>query len=343
MGWVTLFAMDKRFVGKLLAVLGATLVATSISVGALASAAVPQAPKTNPGQGLEISPPLIELTANPGQTVTTQIRVRNVTNGALQVTGEADDFGANSDESGTPQIFINEQGETRYSLKYWISDVPNLLLAPQELKTNMITINVPANAEPGGHYGVVRFTGVPAGIGATSGVSLSASVGALILLTVNGDITHQLNTIQFAAGNATAADSDVKVAGFFEHGPISFLVRLQNNGSVHEAPHGSIVMKNAVFGPSQTLAVNANGGNVLPASIRRFVQTMPNKMLFGFYTAKLSMVYDGNKTLVANTSFWVIPWKLILLVLVGLLVLGYLLKIGIRKYNEHIIAMARRR
>jgi hypothetical protein len=53
--------------------------------------------------------------------------------------------------------------------------------------------------------------------------------------------------------------------------------------------------------------------------------------------------YAVNKPLSAKMSFWIIPWKLLLLALLGLVVLGYLIKIAVRRYNEHIIAMARRR
>jgi hypothetical protein len=296
----------------------------------------------SPGQGLEISPPVIELSANPGQSVSTNISVRNVTAGELVATATTNDFGASSDESGTPKLLLTETGATRYSLRYWVTGVNGLDLAAGELKTTKVVINVPANAEPGGHYGVVRFTGVPPDMKQT-GVALSASVGALILLTVNGDITHQANVEQFSTGTQNVKTAEFSVSGFFEHGPVDFLVRIKNSGSVHEQATGIITVKNMFGGKVATVAVNSLGGNVLPDSIRRFTQTLANKQLFGLYTAKLSMTYAGNKTLAANASFWVIPWKLVLLVLLGLLVIGYLLKVGIRKYNQHIIAMARRR
>ncbi len=292
------------------------------------------------GQGLEISPPVVELSANPGQTITTQIRVRNVTSGPLVVTGEADDFGAGTDESGTPKILTKENGQTRYSLKYWVSAVPDLTLAPQELKTNIITISIPPNAEPGGHYAVVRFTGVPASLSGT-GVALSASVGTLILLRVNGAITENVKLAQFSTGHESTTDTWTPM-GFFQHGPVDFLVRLQNTGSVHEKAQGWILIKDMFGNKVAQLTVNADGGNVLPASIRRFVSTWSNKKLLGKYTATLALSYAGNKTVSGNLSFWVIPWELILLILVGLVVVVYLLRVGLKRYNEHIIAMARK-
>ena len=78
-------------------------------------------------------------------------------------------------------------------------------------------------------------------------------------------------------------------------------------------------------------------------SIRRFTQTLLEKQLFGHYTAKMTLNYSSSKVLSGSIGFWVIPWKLILLVIIGLVVIGYLLKGGLRKYNDHIIARARRR
>ncbi len=291
----------------------------------------------SPGQGLEISPPVIELSANPGQTVTTSIRVRNVASGELIAKGKADDFGAGSDESGQPKLLLNETGATRYSLKYWVQSVPDLTLAPQELKTATVTINVPANAEPGGHFGVIRFTAVPPDVQGT-GVALSASVGTLVLLRVAGPVTDKLSVAEFSAQQGG------KSGGFFEHGPIDFLVRLKNDGTVHEKAQGTIVVSDSFGHKVASLAVNPTGGNVLPGSIRRFTQSLSQKQLFGHYTAKLSLTYvSGAKKLDGSLGFWVIPWKLILLILLGLAVLIYLLKLAIKRYNAYIIAQARKR
>lgn len=287
----------------------------------------------SPGQGLEISPPVIELTADPGQTITTHIRVRNVTQGILIAKGKADDFGAGSDESGQPKLLLDETGATRYSLKYWVQGVPDMQLAPQELKDATITIAVPRNAEPGGHFGVIRFTAVPPDLQGT-GVALSASVGTLVLLRVSGAVTEKLSVEQFATMRGENPTS------FFENGPVNFLVRIKNEGTVHDAPKGSVTVYNLFGRKEASVAVNPNGGNVLPDSIRRFEQNLPGTHWFGHYTAKLSLAYAGNQTLTASAGFWVIPWRLVLVVIAALVVLFFAGKWGLRKYNEHIIAIA---
>jgi hypothetical protein len=225
-----------------------------------------------------------------------------------------------------------------------VQGVPDLRLAPQELKTATVTIKVPTNAEPGGHFGVIRFTAVPPDLEGT-GVALSASIGTLVLLRVSGEVKDKLSMVEFASLK------DGKKAGFFEHGPIDFMVRVKNEGTVHEKVQGSIEVTNMFGKKIGTVPVNSRGGNVLPDSIRRFPSTddksdkleLSNKALFGMYTAKLNLTYLGGKEkLSTSLSFWVIPWKMILLVLVGLVALFYVLRLSIRRYNQHIINMARR-
>ena len=306
--------------------------------------AAPPANAGSAGQGLEISPPVIELSADPGQTVIASIRLRNVTKGQLIAKGKADDFGAGDSEEGQPKLLLNETGETRYSLKYWVQSVPDLLLAPQELKTNVIKIVVPKNAEPGGHFGVIRFTAVPPELEGT-GVALSASIGALILLKVSGAIKENVTLAEFSTVHATKVngkDPVYKKTNFFEYGPIDFIVRAHNEGSVHEKLKGTIEVKDWAGKKVASVIVNDKGGNVLPGSIRRFAETLNNKQLFGHYSASLALTYSSDKKLNASIGFWVIPWKLILIVVLILIVLFFLLKYGLRRYNKHIIAQARK-
>lgn len=311
-------------------------------------------PANNSGQGLEISPPVLELNANPGQTVTATIRVRNVAAGQLIAKGRADDFGAGDNEDGQPRLLLDEQGSSRYSLKSWISAVPDLRLAPQELKTAVVNIRVPANAEPGGHFGVIRFTAVPPELEGT-GVSLSASVGTLVLLRVSGAIKNDVTLEEFSSarvstGTKTEQQGQLTTKqSFFEQSPVGLLVRLRNRGTVHEKVQGSVTITDTFGNNVATVPVNEKGGNVLPESVRRFEQVLDKKALkdkglFGRYTAKLSLTYlGGQKSLNATTTFWVIPWTIILGVLLGLIVLFFALKFGLRRYNEHIIKQARRR
>ncbi|HET9721626.1 MAG TPA: hypothetical protein VFP32_01175 [Candidatus Saccharimonadales bacterium] len=302
-------------------------------------AATPPASTTG-GQALEIAPPLVELSANPGQTITTQILLRDVSSTELVVTGQANDFVAQG-ENGTPKILLNNNASNDpYSMKDWVNFPGNLLLVPKEIKTMKVTISVPANASPGGHYGVIRFTGTPPSLSGT-GVSLSASVGTLVLLTVNGKITENMSVKEFSVNH------NGKTGSFFESGPLDFVVRLNNQSNVHEEPSGLITVSDTFGKKIATMRVNNPPRNILPGSVRKFDAKLDktvigNRMLFGRYKATLSMTYGSDKKpLNATMTFWVIPWKIILIIIACIIVGFFALRFAIRRYNQRIISKSR--
>lgn len=295
------------------------------------------------GQAFSISPPLINLGANPGQTVTTNIKFTNISGGDLLIKTQYNDFGAKN-ETGEPNIIFDDNTNTPYSLRQWITGPEPFILKSKEERALQFSITVPKNAEPGGHYAVIRFTGSSPQTGG-SGVALSASLGSLVLLQVSGDVTQQATVDSFFA-----AGQNFSPSSFFENGPINFVERIQNTGNTHIQPSGTIKISNLFGKEVASLRVNGDPSdlantprNILPASIRRFNQNYPPIWLFGRYTAQLQLSYAGGKTLVATTAFWVIPYKLILAVFIGAVLVFVGLRLAIKRYNAYIIRQARKK
>lgn len=319
--------------GLVVLAMSVLLFATSGSVRA--AAAIPGVGGT---QALEIAPPVLVLTADPGQTIKTQISLRDVANNDLLVTAQVNDFVA-AGEDGTPKIITHPSGVNPYSIKSWIATFPKLLMKPRQIVNVPVTIKVPADASPGGHYGVLRFSGTAPTLGG-QGVSLSASLGSLMLVTVNGDIKEKLSVAEFSANTEGARST------FFNSAPIHFVTRLKNEGNVHEQPIGQIRITD-MFGKNvANLNVNLPPRNVLPSSIRRFESPLDstvigNKRLFGRYHAALKVTYGKtNQLTTADMYFWVVPYKLIAGVVV-LIVGGFFgLKYLITRYNRAIVKRA---
>ncbi len=288
------------------------------------------------GQALEIGPPVINLTADPGQTIKTSIKLRDVSPNDLLVQGQVNDFTANG-EDGTPRVILDPGEKSPYSMIDWFSPINQLLLKSKEVKDLSVTINIPADAAPGGYFAVVRFTATAPQLNDT-GVSLSASLGALILLKVNGDAKEDMSIADFFA------TSNSNKSSFFESIPIGFVERLQNNGNLHEQPAGKIIITD-MFG-KDVATVNLTSRNVLPQSIRKFEQTLDsktigNKILFGLYHAELTVKYgEKGDEIKSNISFWVIPYKLIIAVILGLIVLFFAIKLALSRYKKKILAQA---
>ena len=293
------------------------------------------------GEALEIAPPLLYLSANPGQSIIAKIYLRDISSGPLYVSTTTDDFVAQGN-SGAPKILLNETSLDPYSLKNYVVPIQSLLLQPKQIKILNFQINVPPNASPGGHYGVIRFTATPPSLNGSSGVALSASLGALILLTVNGHIVENLVVHQFNVAQSGQTGS------FFQSAPLNFNELLSNTGNEHVVPTGLLTITDMFGHKLAVMDINRSQGNVLPASSRLFTQTVNsnvigNKRLFGRYTASISLLYgSSNKKLTATLVFWVIPWQEILILLIALIGGFFLLRWLIRRYNRHILDKAKK-
>lgn len=322
-------------------ILGIVSFRTNASALVNSSATTSHASATNSGEALEIAPPLLYLSANPGQTIEAKIYLRDISSSPLVVSGTTNDFIA-SGLNGTPKILLHETTPDPYSLKSYVAPIQSLLLQPKQLKILYIKINVPANASPGGHYGVIRFTGTPPTLNGGNGVSLTASIGALVLLTVSGNITQHLNVHQFSVSH------NGNSGHFFQSAPLLFSEILQNTGNVQEQPTGLLTIKDMFNHKLVVMDINRRQGNVLPSSMRQFTElvnhnVIGNKQLFGRYTASISMSYGtSKKTLKDTLTFWVIPIKLIISALVILIGGFFLLRMLIRRYNQHILDKAQK-
>lgn len=315
-----------------------TVLAGSI-VSITQAAPSPQSPANN-GQALEIAPPVITLSANPGQTIKTQISLRDVSSGKLIVTGEVNDFVAGG-EDGTPKILLDTGESSPYSMKSWVAPLSQLLLKPRQIENLPVTITVPKNASPGGYYSVIRFTATPPDLDG-NGVSLSASLGALVLLKVNGTAKESLAVEEFSMNQSG------KTGSLFQSTPLQFVERIKNTGNIHEQPSGQITITDMFGKKVATVNVNLPPRNILPQSIRKFEQSLDSsvigdKKLFGKYTAELKITYGTtNQTITASQIFWVIPYTLIAIVIAVLLVAFFAFRFLIKRYNRHIIRKAQK-
>ncbi len=310
-------------------------IAAVTTISTLAVAPANAAAPTGSGQALEIAPPVLNIRANPGEVVKTKISLRDVSTSPLVVRNQINDFVA-AGEDGTPKLLLDaDKDASPYSLKDWVQPLAELTIKPKEVNQLPVTIRVPKNAAPGGYYAVIRFTATPPGLDST-GVSLSASLGTLILLRVNGDAKEKVEVEQFSA----TKNNDVN--WLFESAPITFLTRLKNSGNLHEQPTGQVAVKDMFGNSVANVNINLNRNNILPGSIRKFEQPLDSsvigdKFLFGRYTADLKLTYGSKgESLVASTSFWVIPYRLIGFAFI-------LIRIGLSRYNERVIETSRSR
>ena len=185
-------------------------------------------------------------------------------------------------------------------------------LEPKDQKFVDFIIEVPENAEPGGKYGSV-LASVTGAIGEEiSGLGIAQKVGSLLLLTISGSVQESLTVKEFSAPS------------FLEHGPVSFLIRFENTGTVHVRPRGFVTITNWLG--KKVVDLEFPQMNVIPNVTRRIEASWQEKWFFGKYTATLVGSYGASNTPFNPSvlTFWVFPWKIALAIfLIIILILTF--------------------
>lgn len=338
--------MLRKKVASVISLLAAFAV---LSGGAAFAATQPNATNGSASDnGLKVSPVRSDVTINAGSTQTVQVTVTNVTTSVSSYDVVINDFTAGSDESGQPQILLDA---TKYapshSLKRLVGTLGSITLQPGESKNVNVPITIPKNYAAGGYFGAVRFAPHTDQNATNKNVTLSASVGSLVLVTVPGDIHEQVTVVSMDARDAVEANQvDAPRTVFFDGKDINGVVRFQNSGDVQEQPFGKITLKNWRGKVIGTYEVNSTTprGNVLPDSIRKFSVPMKDVGGLGKYTMTGNFGY-GNKgqLITASTTFYVIPvFTIVLIVLVIALILFLIFGLPrvIKRYNRSVVARA---
>lgn len=245
-------------------------------------------------QAVSISPLNFELNGNPGDKLSNVVRIYNDLNSEINVKMEVQDFVA-AGENG--EVLIKEGENTSYSLAKWVTLLPETFTIPaQSSQMVEFTVRIPADAEPGGHYGSVLAT--ISGSSSGNGVGINMKVGSLLLLDVAGQVSENLGV------------SDFQAPAFSENGPDSLSARFTNDGTVHLKPRGFVLVKN-MFG-TEVAKIDLPQLNVLPQSTRKVDIPLKLDNQFGRYEATLAAIYGAaNEPISAVTVYWVIPYKLL--------------------------------
>jgi hypothetical protein len=254
---------------------------------------------------LNVSPLRLELSVDPGQRVEREITLKNAGSAVVLMASETQDFAA-ADVSGKP-TFV-PAAESDWAMSGWVTMKPSTFsLRPGQEKTVVLVIDVPEQAEPGGHYAAALFGSRAKGGGDTQVVG---KVGTLLLLTVSGAIKESLS-VSLSSGR------------LLEGGPIDLQVRSENTGNVHVRPEGEVTVAPLLWGDERSLPVP--GENVLPSSVRESTVRL-DQLPIGVYKASVQVTYGSGKVSAASErqTFVVLPWKLLL----GALVIFFLGGLG---------------
>lgn len=275
-----------------------------------------------------VGPARFDLEMGPGDVRVVELTVTNRAGIGRVFSFSAED--TMGSETGERAIRLLGDQEGPYTFRDYIS-VPHtsFYLEHAERARIPVTISIPPDAEPGGRYGSIltSVTTNPVdaedGSGPQPGSAIISRISTVFFIRTPGEEEFSSELIDFATKN------DQRL---FASGPVDFLIVTENFGNVHTTPYGRITITN-ILGEEVGVR-NIDPWFVMPQSIRTREVSWDRELLIGRYTATVE-VNRGYDDIIDTKSFafWVIPWKLVGAVFLGLFLFFLLLRFFFSRFE----------
>jgi len=287
---------------------------------------------------LTVSPVTINIEVNPGQVKKTEIKIRNNSTAAEELSIHLGTFTA--DRDGEKPMLRDPQPTDEFMNWLHVDQAP-FVVHPGEWKTIPIEFAPPASASFSYYYTVIIQRSKEQVVKGGD-TMVSGAPAVLVLTTVRSpNVRRELQLSRFSARFPLV-----------EFLPEHFELDIGNTGNVHIIPTGNIFIDGQ--GKKDLLVLSINPGNsaILPQTNRIFSVSWDdgfpsfakvirdekdqktdngkqlyqlkwdfekiNHLRFGKYTAHLILVYDNGERDVpieSSVIFWVIPFRFILAVI----------------------------
>lgn len=252
--------------------------------------------------GLSISPAIVEIVGEPGSKHKAQVNVRNTSDKALPIRLEVTSLIPIEEE-------IDRSRRAEFDASSWVKiDKKDVLLAPGETKLVSVDVEIPKEANPGGHYAQIGFRVLSlTNYDPATNAQIVPEVAASLFITVPGEVDEkaEFNTDNLITGYVSRGDNT------------TFTFKIRNIGNVHILPAPKVTVFNE---SGEVKQFNLQPQLVLPNTQKEFTVDWPADVGFGSYSARVETVFGSqNIPLVSETSeFKVGPswWQVLLLFIV---------------------------
>lgn len=288
---------------------------------------------------LQLSPTMLDFDLTVGKQTLEKIEIFNPSlNSPQNVSLSVLDLVV-EDETGAYRF--EEDAHSRYSLSKWVTVEPKkFVLQPQENQKAVVTINLPANAEAGGHYGMLLAMGDVPGPKPGEGVSLGTSggVGVILLGKLPGEISYEGQLEEFVPITDTLQLPLVKAPipiTFVDLGPVNFVLRFRNTGTVHYSPYGYVDVYDWFGGKVDQVSIKPQ--RVFPEKIFRIKTEWLRILLIGKYRAVATLFYGkagAEKQISSEITFWAFPLAEMIVLLAVILVLFVVARLKKRFFGQ---------
>jgi hypothetical protein len=308
-----------------LGTVGSAILAVLLTVGVATSAAAAPSRAETKSKQPRVGPwavapyavggharPFFDYLLPPGGTLHDRISIKNF--GDIPLTYDL--YPADAHNLPTGAFALSGQTAPRVDVGAWVSlPIRTVRVAPHTLTAVPFTLHVPASTTPGDHAGGIVALQRPVAPGRLRGrrVVVRQGVGARIYLRVPGPLHPQV------------AVTSVKVhrsSGLFGGGHAAIVATVANTGNTRV--DGSVVAKaTGVFGYSVKTFAPQKFQALLPGNAAQFVFNWPHLPRVGPIHVSVD-VNAGKAQAHGGTTFWVIPWLVVLIVILLLGGIGYL-------------------
>ncbi len=241
--------------------------------------------------GISLYPIKFRIEVEAGKTYSDTITVINPNDFSIGVKPEVENL--NVGDEGSIHLIDTD---IPHGLTTYISiDRTSFDLGPQERRQIPFSVSVPANGEPGGHYGAILFRSAAPSGATESGVGISGRIGSVFLVNVPGK-TSKTGFISDFTGPAS----------FITRGPVDFSFKINNTGNTHFDPDSKITLTGLFIGKVE---VPFESRVVFPGHDRTFKASWPIRYVFGPVTANLNTNIPDSGAQSASLTFFVFPWQ----------------------------------
>lgn len=296
--------------------------------------------QTDEGFSLQVSPSPLVATVGPNADTTLELQIRNT-----NTTPQALKMGLRSFtiDSASGQVKLGD-APLADVLSMISFASPTFTLEAGQIFTQRIYVHTDKNKGFSYNFAVtVSQQNPPKAVKGQS--TIAGSVAVFTLITVNKPGAER----KFELSKLSVSKHS------YEYLPAEISIKLKNTGNINVQPVGSVFIQRHSDDtkPLATLAINDGGGYILPGTSRTFTASWNDgfphyetvsvgdkathkliwrgsalsKLRMGRYVAKVVAIYDdGGRDIpvMAEISFWVIPWRMLLaaFVVIAILVVG---------------------
>ncbi len=271
---------------------------------------------------LLVIPSKQEITAKQDEKTIIRITFYNQSDSFISGTLKIVDFIV-SDDTGAPH-FLEAKNDikSRYSAKDWISTISKQLTIPAQDHIEVVAyISIPPNATPGGHYAAAIFEPIKTtDIEQTTAPLTSMRLASLISIVVPGEIIEK------------ASIQNLSFPGFLEYGPVPIQALITSDGNSHIRTQVTFSLLN-MFGDITDKTTTTTRA-IFPGSSRKYHSSLGKKYLLGRYKIIVFAQYNGGQAVIKEEYLWIIPWRLITIIIVLLLIIFMCIKKTYKHYYQ---------